>query len=302
MTKQPKKKMTEENSLRFWFLLLVAVSLSFFTSAQSTDSVNHKRLNAFIAFSAVGYAGTYVGLHQLWYKDSPRQSFRFFNDNAEWKQVDKLGHFYSAFYFSWGTSQALRWAHVHPTKSDLIGALTGLLVVAPIEIFDGYSADYGASSGDLLADAAGSLFFLGQKRLWNEVRLIPKFSYQSTHYAALRPNILGDNTASRVFKDYNGQTHWLSIDMDKFISFPKWLNLAVGYGAEGMIYGRDYQNKEVGLTPQREYYLALDFDLTAIRTRSKFLRSLIFLANTIKIPAPTIELTRRGARFDAFFH
>jgi uncharacterized protein YfiM (DUF2279 family) len=300
--KPPKKKMTVESSRRFWFVLLFAVSLPFFTCAQQTDSLNHKRLNTLIVLSAVGYTGTYVGLHQLWYKDSPRQSFRFFNDNSEWKQVDKLGHFYSSFYFSWGTSQALRWANVSSTKSDLIGALTGFLVIAPIEIFDGYSADYGASSGDLMADAAGSLFFLGQKRLWNEVRIIPKFSYQSTHYAALRPNILGDNTTSRILKDYNGQTYWLSVDMDKFMSFPKWLNLAIGYGANGMIYGRDYQNREVGLTPKRQYYLALDFDLSAIRTRSKFLKSLIFVANTIKIPAPTIELSRSGVHFDAFFH
>lgn len=296
--------MTAANSIavRFWFMLMVAISIPCVACSQGPDSINHKRLNTIIVLSAAGYTGTYIGLHQLWYKNSPRQSFRFFNDNAEWKQVDKLGHFYSSFYFSWGTSQTLRWANVEQTRSDLIGALTGFLVIAPIEIFDGYSADYGASAGDLVADAAGSLFFLGQKKIWNEVRLIPKFSYQSTRYPALRPNILGDNSASRILKDYNGQTYWLSVDMDKFLCFPKWLNLAVGYGADGMIYGRDYQNHEVALSPQRQYYLAIDFDLTAIKTRSKILKTLIFLTNTIKIPAPAIALSRSGVHFDPFFH
>ena len=32
--------------------------------------------------------------------------FDFFNDNGEWKQVDKIGHFYSTYYFSYGTSRA----------------------------------------------------------------------------------------------------------------------------------------------------------------------------------------------------
>jgi hypothetical protein len=174
-------------------------------------------------------------------------------------------------------------------------------VVAPIEIFDGYAVDYGASSGDLMADAAGSVFFLGQKYLWNEVRLIPKFSFHSTKYAGIRPELLGDNTLSQVIKDYNGQTFWLSIDMDKFTQFPAWLNIALGYGAEEMVFARDYQNEAWGYDPYRQYYLSIDFDLSAIRTRSKFLKTLFFLANTIKIPAPAVSFSRKGASFRPFY-
>jgi hypothetical protein len=112
--------------------------------------------------------------------------------------------------------------------------------------------------------------------------------------------VLGDGLTSEILKDYNGQTYWLSVDMDKFIRFPKWLNLAAGYGAQGMIYARDRQNIEAGYRdPYRQYYLSLDFDLSAIKTRSKVVKTLIFVANMIKIPAPAIEFSSRGTRFHA---
>ena len=54
---------------------------------------------------------------------------------------------------------ALRWCNVKPKKSDLIGALVGFGVMLPIEIMDGFSEAYGASTGDLIANAAGAALF-----------------------------------------------------------------------------------------------------------------------------------------------
>lgn len=285
-------------------LLVLLLFISFSVSAQ-TDTlppVNKKKLTTLVIGSSTGYAATLVGLNQLWYKDAERQSFRFFNDNAEWKQVDKIGHFYSSFYFSYGASKALQGCNVPVKKADLIGAITGFAVLVPVEIFDGFSDAYGASGGDLIADAAGPLFYLGQKKLWNQVRIYPKFSFHQTRYAAERPNVLGDDLSSEIFKDYNGQTYWLSVDMDKFMRFPKWLNLGAGYGAQGMVYARDFQNTEAGYNKAyRQYYLTLDFDLTAIKSRSKVVNTLIFIGNMIKLPSPTLEFSRKGTRFHALY-
>jgi hypothetical protein len=286
------------------FIVVITISIPSFAFAQPLQDsvvVNKKRLSTFVIGSSIAYGATLVGLNELWYKDSQRQSFQFFNDNAEWKQVDKIGHVYSSFYFSYGLSRALQWCDVKPRKADLTAALTGFLVMVPIEIMDGYSDAYGASGGDLIANAAGSLFFAGQSLLWDEIRLYPKFSFHRTSFAPLRPNVLGDGLASELFKDYNGQTYWISVDVDKFIRFPKWLNLAVGYGAEGMIYARDAQNAEAGYHSYRQYYLSIDFDLTAIKTRSKTVKTLIFFANMIKIPAPTVEFSTQGTRLRGFF-
>lgn len=270
--------------------------------AQHSDSLtDKKKLRAFIIASGVAYGGTLIGLNQLWYKNADHQSFRFFNDNAEWKQVDKAGHFYSSFYFSYGVSRALTWCKVPATKSMVAGALSGFLILLPIEIFDGFSDAYGASGGDLIANAAGASFFLGQQLLWQEVRIIPKFSFHHTHHAGLRSEVLGDNSLSEIFKNYNGQTYWLSADMDKFIRFPRWLNLSVGYGAHEMIHARDNQNLLAGYDSYRQFYFSLDFDLTAVHSRSKVIKTLLFLANTIKIPAPALELSRNRIAFHPLY-
>jgi hypothetical protein len=288
-------------SVHVLLFLLLFHALSATAQLKDSLSVNKKRLKVFAIGSGVAYGASLIGLSQLWYKNAEQQSFRFFNDNAEWKQVDKLGHFYAAFYLSYGTSQSLRWCNVPAKRSDLAGALTGFFVMLPIEIFDGFSDAYGASSGDLVANAAGASFFFGQKRLWNEVRIRPKFSFHRTGYAALRPDALGDNVPGEILKDYNGQTYWLAGDMDKFISFPKWLDIAVGYGAQGMVYARDAQSRQAGYDQYRQYYLSLDVDLTVIRTRSKVVKTLIFIANSIKIPAPAIEFSRKKLSFHPLY-
>ncbi len=282
--------------------LLIVCNLFSYSHAQSDSSrVNDKRLKTFIITSGVGYAAGLVALNYVWYKNTERQSFQFFNDNAEWKQVDKFGHFYTSFYLSNTLTKALRGCHVDQRKAHLIGALTGFLMTVPVEIMDGFSDAYGASMGDVAANAAGATFFLGQYFTWNEIRIFPKFSFHRTSYPTLRPELLGENFISEIVKDYNGQTYWLSVDVDKFTAFPKWLNFAFGYGAHEMIYARDNQNQEFGYQPFRQYYLSVDFDLTAIKTRSKFVKTLIFIANAIKLPAPAIEFSKKKSTFHAFY-
>lgn len=251
--------------------------------------------------SGAGYAAGIATLNHVWYKNTERQSFRFFNDNAEWKQVDKAGHFFASFYLSELPAGMLRRYGMRERKADIIGAASGLLLTLPIEIMDGFSDGYGASIGDVVADAAGPVFYLGQKLAWGEVRIRPKFSFHRTGYAAQRPALLGDNLLSEIVKDYNGQTHWLSVDVDKFVSFPRWLNLAFGYGAQDMIYARDHQNHLHGFKPYRQYYIALDFDLTTIRTRSKWVKTLLYLANAIRLPAPALEFSPKGSKFHPFY-
>lgn len=300
--KRPSKTMRAINKL----LVIASVGLlfsqnGFSQTIDSTQTVNKKRLRTFVLASGTAYGLTLAGLNELWYKDSEKEPFHFFNDNNEWKQVDKVGHFYSAFYFSYGTSKALSWCGLPQQKANLWGALTGFLVLVPIEILDGFSADYGASVGDLAADAAGAAFFLGQSALWHEIRIQPKFSFRRTSYAPLRPEVLGNGLATELFKDYNGQTYWLSFDMDKFLRFPKWLNLTVGYGANEMVYATDAENTAMGYHAYREYYLGLDFDLTAIKTKSRVLKKVFALVSIIKLPAPTIEFSSKGTRFHAFY-
>jgi hypothetical protein len=281
--------------------LALLFTLPCFSQADSMAAeTNTKRLKSVIIIGGAGYAATMVGLNQLWYKDAERQPFTFFNDNRQWKQVDKAGHFYSAFHLSQATSKGLQWCDVDTKKAHLWGSVTGFLMLLPIEIFDGFSTNYGASTTDLLANAGGAAFYYAQTVRWNEIRLHPKFSFQRTPYPAFRnDNTLGNGLLSELVKDYNGQTYWVSVDVDKFIRFPKWLNVAFGYGAKGMVYATDFQNQAAGYMAHRQYYVGLDLDLVHIKTRSKALNTVLYIVNLIKLPAPAIEFSNGSVSFNA---
>jgi len=265
------------------------------------DSINQKKLTKVVIASSATYTLAMVGLGHVWYSDFDRQPFSFFNDSREWKQIDKVGHLYSAFQLTDLSSRTLQWTGLSKTKSNRIGAITSFLVISSIEIFDGYSAGYGASPSDIGANALGASLYLGQQMLWKETRLQPKFSFHQTHLSKLRPNVLGGNFSEELLKDYNGQTYWLSVDMDKFMLFPKWLNWAVGYGGHDLIFAEDSSNQANGHSGYRQFYLSLDFDLTAIKTRSRALKTLLYFVNMVKLPSPTLEFSRRGIKSHPFY-
>ncbi|MEM9980902.1 MAG: DUF2279 domain-containing protein, partial [Bacteroidota bacterium] len=62
------------------------------------------------------------------------------------------------------------------------------------------------------------------------------------------------------------------------------------------------ENQANGYDAYRQYYLSVDFDWTSIRTESKFLKSVFYALNMIKLPAPTLEYnTRNEWRFHYLF-
>jgi len=264
----------------------------------TSDGVNKKRLHTFILVGSSAYAISLIALNQLWYNDFPREGFHFFDDSEEWKQMDKLGHFYSSYHIGLATTKALQWSGLPEKKSYLWGAVSGFLILLPIEVFDGFSSQYGASAGDIVANALGPALLLGQYAAWREIRIHPKFSFSRSSYAELRPEVLGEGFQEEFIKDYNGQTYWLSFDIYKFLNsntnFPKWLNISVGYGAENLLSARDSNNISMGFDPYRQYFLALDFDFTHFSQRRNFTKVLFHLLNMIHIPAPTLEYNRQN--------
>ena len=264
-----------------------------------SDSLNIKRKNAvFISEAGLG-AVAFVGLNQLWYADYPRSKFHFINDNSEWLQMDKVGHFYSTYHLGRLGSEMLQWSGATKKQQLVYGASLGLAFLTVVEVFDGFSAEWGASPGDLLANASGTALYVSQELLWKEQRITPKFSVHATKYAALRPTVLGSNLPERIIKDYNGQTYWLSVNLYSFFKdskIPKWLNVAVGYGADGMVNGNGENTTITSfgtIERTRQFYLSFDVDLTKIETKSHFLKTFFSLFNTLKIPAPTLEYTPR---------
>lgn len=262
-----------------------------------SDTLNTKRRNTVIITESTLAIGTLFALDKLWYSEYPRSSFHFKNDNNQWKQVDKMGHIMTSYYVGKAGMDVLDWAGVSKKNQLIYGATFGFSFLTAVEILDGFSEKWGASWGDILANASGTGLLIGQELLWNEQRVLLKYSFHQTDYSKLRPNVLGENFIQQALKDYNGQTYWLSANIWSFAkesNFPKWLNIAFGYGAEGMLYGETNPNNQFTQDPYRQFYISLDVDLTKIKTKSKFLKTVFSTINFIKIPAPTLEYTSRG--------
>jgi hypothetical protein len=272
------------------------------------DSLNTKRQNGVFISEAILASGALVGLNQLWYADYPRSNFHFINDNAEWMQMDKVGHLYSSYHIGRFGAEALNWSGASKKNQLIYGASLGFVFLTAVEVMDGYSEEWGASMGDVIANASGTALYVSQELIWKEQRITPKFSFHTTQYPNYRPDLLGSSLPEQILKDYNGQTYWFSANLYSFSkksSIPKWLNVALGYGAEGMLGKNDAKNKLIFLIKQenyRQFYLSLDLDLTKISTKSHFLKTVFSVLNTVKIPAPALEYSpQKGFKFYALY-
>lgn len=286
--------------LLLWFCQITVAQNSIENFLKPSDTLNKKRLKTLaISEVAIGSA-TLIGLNQLWYADYPRSNFHFINDNAEWLQMDKAGHVFSSYYLGSFGANALKWSGASGNSQLIYGSTLGLAFMTTVEVLDGYSKNWGASLGDIAANISGTALFVSQELLWREQRIVPKFSFHTTPYASARPNVLGSSVPEQILKDYNGQTYWLSANIYSFAKsskIPKWLNIAFGYGAEGMITGNDEFTNTIFLPESkrfRQFYLSLDVDLTKIETNSHFLKTILTVLNSIKIPAPTLEIKGSG--------
>jgi Predicted periplasmic lipoprotein (DUF2279) len=261
------------------------------------DSLIKKRLKYSLLTESALYATSIIALNQLWYKDYPQSKFHFFNDNAEWLLMDKIGHTFTSYQLGQLGYNVLKWSGVDEKKSVLCGGSLGSMFLTSVEVLDGFSDAWGFSTGDLLANTSGSMLFIGQQLLWEEQRISLKYSFSQSSYSNIRPDQLGENFLQNVIKDYNGQTYWLSCNIASFTKkenkFPKWLNIALGYGIDGVTGAREnYLLNQTDRTTQ--YYLSLDIDLSKIPAKSPMLKTVLKSIGFLKFPAPTLELKKNG--------
>ena len=285
-------------TITFSLHLLLVCSAAYCAKTNDSTQISKKRLNTVLIGTGVAYGGALIVLNEVWYKEQGKTDFHFFNDNSQWNQVDKAGHFYSAYQLSKIGKQLFLWTNMSERKSAIWGSVMSQAIMIPIEIMDGYAVEYGFSWGDIAANLLGSGFFLSQELVWKDQKIKTKFSFHRTDYAKLRPEVLGDGFFEELLKDYNGQTYWLSFDIYALGNYnrkiPRWLNISIGYGAEGMVYGREDENIANGYRSYRQYFVGIDFDLSHIQSRKKVIKTLLFVADMIKFPAPTLEFNNKN--------
>jgi len=280
-------------------------------ATDSTASFNRKKRITWVAAANLGfYGGSLAALNAAWYKDYPRTGFHTFDDSREWLQVDKTGHAWTAYTTGKYLTEMWEWAGLPRKKAVWAGGLSGAAYLTVIEFLDGHSSEWGWSWSDMGANVFGSSLFIGQELLWKEQRIQFKFSFHHKSYSdpvlnTRARSLFGNPWYERMLKDYNAQTYWFSANLHSFFrqsGLPEWLNIAVGYGADGMFGGfeNSWTDKNgtaisrYDIARKREFYLAPDIDFTKIRTRSKFLRTTFSLLNAFKCPAPALMMNSKG--------
>ena len=264
----------------------------------------------------IGYSTAMIGLYAAWYKNYPQTHFHTFNDNGEWKGIDKIGHAYSAYAESKASAELWRWTGINRKKRIWLGGMSGAFYQTVIEVLDGFSAQWGWSWGDFASNIFGSGLYVGQELAWNEQRIQFKFSFHRKSYTDPALNkqsdkIFGKTESERFLKDYNGQTYWLSANLHSFFpksKIPAWLGVAIGTGAEGMFGAKENIGKDDNGTitfnrpdikRYRQWYLAPDIDLSKIKTRHKGLRVAFNILNIVKFPLPALEYGNGKFKFNA---
>lgn len=216
--------------------------------------------------------------------------------------MDKVGHFYIAHKISQFCRDKYVWSGLDNQTSTWIGAGISVGYQTTFEFFDAYSAEWGFSWSDVAANTLGTISYTAQSLVWEEERIIPKFSYSPTEFASIRPEVLGSSFAESLLKDYNGQTYWLSFSPGTFFKdspIPEWACVSIGYSAHAKLKGdqESFTDVSTGITyqAQREFLLSLDIDFSRLPIKRPWLKAIVKQFNYVKIPFPALRL--RGGEF-----
>ena len=286
-------KFYKVSSFNYLFLLFAIIIQTSYSAQEKRcrDSITKK--NIILNTTAIGATSlSYFALYNLWYKEYPQTSFHFFNDLDEWNYIDKMGHVFSSY-------QVARKSHLFLDKKNIEHPLEkscfySLFFMLGIEFLDGFSTEWGFSNYDLISNFIGTGLFYVQEKKFNTQFLKLKFSSHLSPYATCRPTLLGNSFPEKIFKDYNGQTYWITLDFNtriqqKFKIF-KYINLALGYSIDGFTGARYNPNLNCAecnnLKRQSQYILSFDLDLTEIETKNKFLKLFFNTFSIIKFPTP----------------
>ncbi len=302
-------------------------------SLEPADTLHPKRFWGSVGLGAGIYSATMYNLYNSWYRDYPQSNFHTFNDLKEWQQMDKMGHWLMSYNNARWVGMAANWTGMHPTNAAWAGFAGGELVMCSFEIFDGFSKEWGWSWGDVGFNTLGSGLYLAQQLAWHEQRIFMKMSAWPVNYSteplyAVNPGFENSYTTLKdratdlygtapleiFLKNYNALNVWVSVNPRSFMPknaetwLPRWLNVAVGMGADNLFSGFDNEWDEVKgcancahyrVDPlkyprTRQFFLSLDVDTSRIHVKNRFLRTLLQMATIFKFPAPTLEWRDHG--------
>lgn len=281
----------------FLYAFLFSQQINWGQSSPQDSIPTKKRVILSSSIMGLAYASSLVALNGVWYKEFPKSKFHFFNDGANWMQMDKFGHGFSGYLLSQKAGDLYRWSGVKKSY-PWIGVGIGMSYLGALEFMDAYSQGWGFSTYDVLANFSGGALYLSQELIFKEQLVLPKFSFFPSKYAAYRPEVLGSNFPEQLLKDYNGQTYWFSFPIGGFAPSVKkmnWLCLSLGYSVDQKLVGD--QDAYLDFRAARQFLVSLDIDLTRLPIKNSTLKKVLAQLNMIKIPFSALMIQQGNLSF-----
>ncbi len=249
-------------------------------SAQRTDSLNNNRLLVIGGVTAGAFIYGYVIQNNIWWKGS-KSKFHF-NFQQDWKYAlgsDKFGHFFFGTSLTKIYADAFQWAGMNRKKALFYSGILSWSYQTFIEIRDGFSKEYGFSWGDFSANTLGALFPNLQRRY----PFLRNFNFKLSFY----PSERFKNESNRyILDDYESAYNWLSINIKNMLPrrigkfVPPFINIAIGHSVKRLLYS----------DRNHELFLALDWDISFIKTDNYLLKSLLTIIGLYHLPSPAVKI------------
>ena len=234
----------------------------------------------------IAYGAAYWLVFDKGWWDEQGSHFRFENDFDYALNLDKFGHFASGVIMGESFYEGYRWAGVSEFKSYLFAGFSAMATHIAIDVKDGYSPQWGFSVFDVLSGTLGGFLPMAE-------RYIPVFKYVDLKWSYwINTKAYYRQSKTGVFTDdYCNQTFWASFKIHRMLPkaarayYPSWLAIAAGLSIDEGVFIHDRD-----VTPHREVYIALDYDLEAFRPQSRMARTIVKYLNYFKLPAPTVQV------------
>lgn len=256
---------------------------------------------AYRAGTRVAAAGTFVGAQAIlwryfenaWWSGEESRGFFF---NADWdedfRDQDKLGHFFGGYHLTRIGADVLRAACISPARAITLSAIYATLFQLQIELWDARFEKYGFSYPDLLANTAGMAYAVAQQKHPKLERIKPTISYSRSDAMRARDAGRLPDSELRQSLDYSGQTYWLSADVDALLPpdarryWPDVLRFSVGHSITNWIDPVTGAN----VRAQRRILLSIDFDASKLPGEHPVWRTVKNTISYIRLPAPALQI------------
>jgi hypothetical protein len=265
---------------------------------QDLGTKSNERLNTlstrqkWIAGGLIAQQAASLYLEYKWWWENNYHPFVIGNDggfNNYSLGIDKVGHFYTSYMYSNLLYELLKWGSFEEKTGLWVSTTLPFVWALSIELGDGFSS-FEFSSRDLLANSLGIGYALAQRK----IKYLQNFKFKYSYFP-------GQYFRDQNFKgwaltaDYDGHIYWLSADLHGILPetakrfWPKYLNLSAGYGVRN--FAESYYYWGQGYEIKREFFVGLDYNLSAIGVKSKTAKTLLNMVNYYHLPAPGMKKT-----------